>query len=207
MVENTNQKEMSLYILSNKNTLYRSMQTLFLRYTLLYKYAFVVLFLQIFACSKNKNVATQQQEITIPKDTAVVIPPYFSVKMTNGVHFSNENLDLGKKKLFVFTNSECMACQALYPELDVFQNRYIETFDVYVFQIGTTFHENKAFIDQYKYRFVMLEGDENLFVNFQINLTPTLFVLNENNHLTAMGSAKTQNDIEALILTQQVFFD
>lgn len=129
-----------------------------------------------------------------------VLASPFNLKDTSNNSVTLDRLSRFKQKILAFTNSECDYCKGFFPALNQFNNKYQEQFEVIVLHLGGSIEENKKLLAQNQYSFVLLDADLETFSNYEIDFTPTIFVLDAFNYVEKIGEAENYQELENLAL-------
>ncbi|TPN84446.1 TlpA family protein disulfide reductase [Aquimarina algicola] len=138
------------------------------------------------------HLDTNSQEPQIPA-------PEIKAKDKNGNTFGLAQLSK-KKKILVFAENSCEHCEAFYPELDAFAKAY-GAFEVIVVKANTTVQDIKKTQEDKNYHFTLTSGDLQTFAEYQIDSTPTTFLLDEHNHIIQIAEVSTKRGMEEMFLT------
>lgn len=163
----------------------------------------VILISICISCKNNANVGNESnEEITksIEDKTLKITPPYFEVIDINGDLFTNSNLS-DKKKVLIFTSAECGSCAKFYPYINKYNIDFSKEYQILVFQHGSNFEQHKSFKEKNNYGFHIFEADEETFINFQIETTPTVFLLDKDNSLLSVGTPENYADLVKITIT------
>lgn len=146
----------------------------------------------------QENGASKQSDLEItktPEQESLMPAPAIVLQDHNGKEIGYDNLSAKKKKIVVFAQKDCGFCENFYPELDAFSKQY-KNFEVVVVNYGATVDDNKKTMEKKEYAFKLLSGTEKVFADYQIQATPTTFLLDENNHIVEAAFVETKAQME-----------
>ncbi len=106
---------------------------------------------------------------------------FYSVQ---GVDLKHQNVTLPilnyKKKVLVFTSSECSFCKEYYPTINTLVKEQ-PNLVVKVLQTQTSPEDNAAFLKANNYNFEIVTVSDAVFSDLNVFYTPTTFILNADN--------------------------
>ncbi|MBW1294566.1 TlpA family protein disulfide reductase [Aquimarina litoralis] len=129
------------------------------------------------------------------KKESLMPAPVIALQDHNGREIGLDSLSTEKKKILVFAQKDCEYCESFYPELDAFSKQY-KNFEVVVVNYGATVDDNNQTMKEKEYGFKLLSGTEKVFADYQIQATPTTFLLDENNRIVEAAFVETKAQME-----------
>lgn len=129
------------------------------------------------------------------KEESLMPAPAIALQDHNGQEIGLDNLSSEKKKIVVFAQKDCGYCESFYPELNAFSKQY-KNFEVVVVNYRATVDDNKQTMEREEYAFTLLSGTEKVFADYQIQATPTTFLLDENNRIVEAAFVETKAQME-----------
>lgn len=104
---------------------------------------------------------------------------------------SEEILD--KKYLLVFSSVSCSICQNLWPDLNLFREKF-KNIGMVMVSTGTT-EEIQAMVDAEGFDFPVIAWTDENAKAFQVNGTPTIYFIDENGRIILAGYGNVLNTI------------
>ncbi len=146
---------------------------------------------KVASLSFTNNVYT---ETSIDKPPA----PNFELLNKEGAIISLNDFSNEKRKILVFGSKDCNYCKEYYPELHNFSKEYTNL-DVIVIEEGSTVEDLKKHSKESQYSFVQLVGTLKVINDYQVESTPTTYLLDEKNNIVRVGIINTKLDLESFV--------
>ena len=120
--------------------------------------------------------------------------PFFNLPDNNGETVSLQDY-LGQPIMLIFSSTSCPACKQMYPELKAAYEAYPEGL-IMLISYGSE-EENWELFQSEGLRIPILFGEREVFAAYQVNKTPTFFLIDPEGEITDVGNPLGQ--IEELL--------
>ncbi|WP_299437470.1 TlpA disulfide reductase family protein [uncultured Aquimarina sp.] len=156
-------------------------------------------FLQLNKVENDLSVKYKSEQKVNKESDSLIMAPKFILKNQKDSNVGLDDLTKEKKKLLVFTREDCSYCEDYYPELNKFAKKYSTSFDVVVIKLDSNVKDTQKTLDEKKYYFEILKGNEKVFMDYHIQSTPTTYLLNKNNEIEMGAIVNNENELEEWI--------
>jgi thiol-disulfide isomerase/thioredoxin/uncharacterized membrane protein YphA (DoxX/SURF4 family) len=124
-------------------------------------------------------------------------PDFQLATLTGGVTALEDLRKSGLPVLLVFANPECNACEALLPNIAFWQTQHRTAFTLVVISEGSV-DRNRAKLEPYGFRHLLLQQRREVATKFLIELTPSALIVAANGDIGSRVHSGSQS-IEALV--------